>query len=288
MFITCQQNKILKTFTCERLSSNVQNRILIDNVQNERNSNLVSYLKTKAWLEDESGECAHYLIKSNNEIALFFSIRTGCLFDKPVNENELSEILRIITTAINAKNDIKNNAPEKAEAQLFLKQYNLETVSLEDLEKLQKIYAPKKSTLLNEKKTDMNKLLYHVAKTYSAVELFIFCSNDNFKNTWKSFGFPAHNRMGMVLFWKFVVNKVWDIQSLVGCKYLYLFAADNSADSTLVGYYNMLSFAQDMDLGTNKPYFDWQSRFMCQEIANLKERRKIFFSQFNPDDDPIA
>ena len=104
MFITCQQNKILKTFTCERLSSNVQNRILIDNVQNERNSNLVSYLKTQAWLEDESGECAHYLIKSNNEIALFFSIRTGCLFDKPVNENELSEILRIITTAINAKN----------------------------------------------------------------------------------------------------------------------------------------------------------------------------------------
>lgn len=288
MFLTCQQNKILKTFTCERLSSNVQNKILIDSVQNVRNPNLVSYLKNKAWIEDESGECAHYLIKYNEEIALFFSIRTGCLFDKPVNENELSEILRIITTAINAKNDIKNNAPEKKEAQSFLEQYNLTNVSLEHLEDLLKNYVPKKHTLINEKKTDMNKLLYHVAKTYSAVELFIFCANDSFKDTWKSFGFPKHNRMGMVLFWKFVVTTIWDIQRIVGCKYLYLFAADNSADSTLVGYYNMLSFAQDMNLGTNKPYFDWQSRFMCQEIANLKRRRKMFFNMFNPDDDPIV
>lgn len=91
--------------------------------------------------------------------------------------------------------------------------------------------------------------------------------------------------MGMVLFWKFVVDKVLNIQSVVGCKYFYLFAADSSADNTLVSYYNMLSFSQDMNLGTNKPYFDWKSKFMCQEINNLRKQKDSFFRNFNPNND---
>lgn len=287
MVLSCKQNKILKLFSCERLSSNWKNKKLIESVQNKRNPNLVNYLQTTAWDEDKAGDCAHYLIKYDGEIALFFSVRTGCLFDRPVNENYLDNILTIITTARNAIIDIKNNAPEKEEAQSFLERLNLTEITLEQLEELQQKYEPKRTTLKQEKNLDLNRLLYHVGNTYSGIEMFIFCSNDTFKETWKSFNFPNHDRMGMVLFWKFVVPKILDIQRFVGCKYFYLFAADSSPDNTLVGYYNMLSFEQDMNLGTNKPFFDWQSKFMCQEITNLKSKRKQFFTQFNPDDDPI-
>ena len=80
--ITDEQKKILENFSCERLSSNPENRSLIKSFVSEKGSLLVDYLHNLAWDEDVECKTAYYLVKSpKNEIALFFSLKCGALFD---------------------------------------------------------------------------------------------------------------------------------------------------------------------------------------------------------------
>lgn len=285
MFISCAQNKILKSFTCERLSSNPENKNLILNFTNNRNPKLVKYLQKSAWQEDVSGECAHYLIKQGDEIALYFAIRTGSLFNKPINEAEFIEMMKSIANAINLKNKVFENVESKEDQLKILSKYNLHEISIPQLEELMQKYYKNKNILAKDREKDLNQLLYHVDKTYPALELFIFCSNDSFKSKWSSYGFSKNQRMGMIFFWKFIIQKIFEVQQVIGCKFFYLFAADGSEDSSLVSYYNMLHFEQNYNYGTNKPFFDLTSRFMLQEINELKFKKYNFFYNFNPDED---
>lgn len=59
-------------------------------------------------------------------------------------------------------------------------------------------------------------------------------------------------------------------------------------DGTLVNYYDVaLKFKKRQDVGTNKPYYDFCCEFMCQQINQMKSRRKEFFDNFNIDKDDI-
>ena len=76
MKITSEQESILDSFTCERLSSNSINKEVIQNFHNVQNCGLVDYLKEIAWNEDIEGHTAFYLIKnSNGEAVFFFSLK---------------------------------------------------------------------------------------------------------------------------------------------------------------------------------------------------------------------
>ena len=71
--ITPEQEKIINSFTCERLSSNKLNKNLINSFYNEKGQPLVDYLKIKAWEEDVDCNISYFLIKdSDDDIALFF------------------------------------------------------------------------------------------------------------------------------------------------------------------------------------------------------------------------
>ena len=90
------------------------------------------------------------------------------------------------------------------------------------------------------------------------------------------------------MFWKFIVPIIFKIQSLIGCQYLFLFAADMSEDNNLINYYNVaLKFEQPEHIGTNKPKYDFCCRFMCQEINTLKTNQEEYFENFNPNDDDV-
>lgn len=235
-----------------------------------------------------TGGIAYYLIKHKDEIAMFFSLRTGLLFDRHVNESGLSEKLNILKKAISAKEKVDIDPQNEKEALKFLKATRLANMPLNTIRNLYDIYAPKKQVLIKEKQADTNNLLYHVEETYPAIELYIFCNNENFKPVWDKLGFEKCNTMGRVMFWKFIVCKVLEIQKIVGCKFLYLFAADSSDDNTLISYYSLLNFKVNEQLGTTKPYFDWKSKFMCQEINELKNLRNQFFKNFNPEFETIV
>lgn len=282
-FITCAQNKILKEFTCERLKNNPRNQFLIQNFVNSRNTHLQEKLKQEGWNEDISGDVAYYIIKRDDKIALYFTIKTGLLFNKEQTSADLIQNIRddkikyLIATdklrkykmsgTLSAKaiNDFKDKVLKVLKERLFNSKIS-------------------KDNYENDQIKEPNKKLNYVHTTYPGIELHIFCSNDEFKNDWKLLNFPdSNNRMGIIFFWKFIVPKIFEAQNIIGCKYLYLFAADATEDQTLISYYNTLKFKQDLSISTSKPSYDWSCFFMSQEINTLYDERDNFFRNFNPD-----
>ena len=65
---------------------------------------------------------------------------------------------------------------------------------------------------------------------------------------------------------------------------MYLFAADREADGHLVTYYRtVLHINESSRLSANKPFFDYESMFLYQDINYLSNQKKKFFDFFNPD-----
>ena len=122
--------------------------------------------------------------------------------------------------------------------------------------------------------------------THPSIELVPFCTNDAMKSKWKEY--HLGHTMGETLFWKFIAPKFFAVQELAGCEYVFLFAADLSEDGSLVNYYDVsLKFQKRLDVGTNKPFYDFCCEFMCQEVNKMKKNRELFFENFNIDEGDI-
>lgn len=142
--------------------------------------------------------------------------------------------------------------------------------------------------------------------SYAAVELVHFCAYDPVD--WSQFS-PYmskterkrikleqncvvrqwHNQnmdvqsIGRAIFWKFVEPAIQEIRNIVGCEYVYLFAADNSGgrEGQLIQLYKDLGFDFRTDLHVTKPFYDFQCYFMCQEVTALRNRKNAFFRNYN-------
>ena len=75
----------------------------------------------------------------------------------------------------------------------------------------------------------------NVGTTFAGVEIVHFCANEAYRDFWYQTG--IHQKLGTVVFWQFIVPKILDLMEIVGCEYLFLFAADLSEDADLVNYY---------------------------------------------------
>lgn len=243
--ITSKQKRLLKSFKCIRLKDyNFPNGY---NFINKRNKNISNIFNKNGRKEDMKGEKAYYVIVRENKIALFFSIKCGSLFDKPIS---------------NIINDFIEN----------------KKISQNDIKKMIKAIKDK------EKEKNIN--IKRVSNTYSAIELVHLCSNDNFKkeewgNIKKDYDIVDKNTMGKILFWYHIVPKIKKINDIIGSKYTYLFAADSSDSDTLIGYYEDLSFKRDDEFSTIKPFYDFSCIFMYQEILELIKKREEYLNRFN-------
>ena len=260
MEITPEQQKFLKGFSYERLSSNDENKQLIKSFANQRASpDVIETFKTTAWDEDKEGHTAYYIIKFlNKEIVLFFAIKCGSLF-----------------TPFDAY---------IADIERRIQQSGLDEKIMDNLE----------STL--QKKIDDDKNKYpkqhsqHVLETFPGIELALFYINEAFTHTFKRIWDEQKivHTIGTVLFWQHISPLVGEIKKQIGCQYLFLFAADSSTDGKLINYYSStLKFDDKNIFGTNKPVFDFLCQFMYQEINGLPQHRKTFFLNFNPDENDI-
>jgi hypothetical protein len=111
-----------------------------------------------------------------------------------------------------------------------------------------------------------------------------FCANEAYRDFWYQTG--IHQKLGTVVFWQFIVPKILDLMEIVGCEYLFLFAADLSEDADLVNYYvDNLEFIDASEHSAATPMYDFACRFLCQETSTLQERRTSFFEHFNPDEE---
>lgn len=285
MRITREQSDILDSLICERLSSCADNKDLIQSFENKRNAGLADYLKQTAWEEDESNAVAFYLIKSpEGEILFFFSLKCGTLFEH-LDEDGLRQKAQYWEAL---KQILKGSDQEEKDYALanlvFEKLRSGQNIPNEEIKQFIKERLSEKNELLDalsqEKASETNQHIVRVSSTYSGIELVHFCVNDAAKHVWKKWGFQRS--LGEIVFWYFIVPIMAQVQKNIGCQYAFLFAADLSEDGSLINYYNVtLHFDQPAHIGTNKPYYDFCCRFMCQEIRKLLQFRDEFFEQFN-------
>lgn len=128
--------------------------------------------------------------------------------------------------------------------------------------------------------------LKRVGKTFAGVEIVHFCANDNYRPSWEKLNIKQ--KMGTVVFWHFLIPKICELRKIVGCEYLFLFAADLTPDELLVNYYKSnLGFKDSNEYGTAIPLYDYACKFMHQELKDIEERRNNFYLEFNPDEESI-
>ena len=276
MKITEEQEQILNTFLCERLTINPENKKKIETFKNVRGENIVKYLQEKAWNDDITGTLAFYIVKSSeNEIILFFSLQCGALFS-PIDETAIYDnVMRKREIFLESGNVNENITKITMDNKIKWLEYSYFKNNVKTLIRLNK-----------DKEKEKNKNIIRVDNTYPSIELVHFCVNDNFKQKWKDYNFI--HPVGEVMFWKYIAPIIISVQNIVGCQYVFLFAADTSDDGSLINYYNIsLNFQQINDIATNKPSYDFCCSFMCQKIDEMKKKKNEYFDNFNLDENDI-
>ena len=274
--ITPEQEALLQGFTCQRLTENKENLHLAWEFLSCRNRGLEEKLRFEAWVEDmESVPAAYYIIKApSGRIALYFSLKCGTLCD-PTYAARLTQTYNNVRQVLGELEQIgtRQEAVEFLEDVRTSGMFPMPMSRRELLDYFREVKQDKK-WLKKEKKSDIEKLV-RVDMAFPAVELVHFCVNDRVRDEWKSLGLG--HAMGETLFWQFVLPKMLQINTLVGCEYAYLFAADSSRDSTLIKYYeNVLHFECPTALGGIKPQYDFLCTFMCKRLRPLSRNRKMF------------
>lgn len=296
MEIRDDQRRILESFICERISGNEQSEECIKNFVSERGKLLVSYLQKHGLEEDSSGITAFYIVRNSGNLPLaFFSLKCGELFS-PFYVEELTRNIDYVNKKINIISqpidfdDVESMAIYSEILDIVAKK----NCSVDDARKIKqtslkcekKIFIERKSAYHADKKTEENMPIIRVDHTYSGIEIVQFCIDDAAVYYWEQL--RLHHTMGEVIFWYFIVPILEQVQKVIGCQYAYLFAADSTDDRTLVNYYKVtLKFIKPIGIGTVKPEYDYRCEFLAQEINKLLEHRKLFFENFNFDQDDI-
>ena len=88
--------------------------------------------------------------------------------------------------------------------------------------------------------------------------------------------------MGTTIFWYFIVPKILEMLKIVGCEYVFLFAADLTPYEELIRYYSdQLKFEKVDEHCVAIPMYDFTCQFMSQKTCELEGKRKQFFEEFN-------
>ena len=285
MRIKDEQLAIINSLRCERLSSDEQNLRDIDTFSNWRNDNLVTPLRNEAYEEDENNEVAYYLVKhESGKILFYFSLKCGLLYDHYMDDEKLKLVKSIISYLWELKKDTTTSEEDKQNIDLiFEKLRSRKGFSKVDLDKIKKKNG---NQAIDTIEKDFEQGMTRVGATFAGIELVQFCANDECRDLWNDF--KLGQKMGVVIFWHFIVPIVLNVMKLVGCKYLFLFAADLSEDEYLVNYYRTyLNFEDADDRGTAMPIYDDTCKFMYQETKYLEEKQKRFFENFNRGTDAV-
>lgn len=276
MKITEEQRKVLDSFSCERLAGKQENMRIVDGFYNSRNTQLEQNLKDKAYEEDENNTTAYYLIKDEEgSVVFYFSLKCGMLYDEIVEAEKYQQLQDIYNLLVKKLTDESTSEDKKEVIKELLESFR----SKKGLTKksLERVFRADEVTIDEIFKGNQR----HVGKTYSGVEIVHFCINDGYRDKWEALNMPQ--RLGSIIFWKFIIPQVKCLLEIVGCEYIFLFAADLSEDESLVNYYRELGFTDSSDHHVAIPLYDFTCKFMHQEINQLIEKQKRFFENFNPD-----
>lgn len=287
MKITEEQKNLLDSLHCERFSSNCQNLHDIESFYNQRNDLLVEPLRNEAYCDDEEGRIAYYLVKhSSGKILFYFSLKCGLLYDRFINNDEkLKSLKNLLNCFIDLKKDPSTSAEDKETIDsIFEKLRTRKGFTKADVAKIKK----KTDKAIEEMEKEFTDEVKKVGETYAGIEIVQFCANDDdeCRKLWAEFGFDQ--KLGVTVFWHFIVPIIHETMKLIGCQYIFLFAADLSEDEELINYYrNYLKFEDSLGRGTAIPLYDDMCKFMYQETIGLKEKQADFYEHFNHEEDAV-
>lgn len=282
MRITTEQQRIIDSLRCERLSSNQENMSLVEEFYNKRNDSIAQTLRDEAYAEDEANTIAYYVVKDEDgNILFYFSLKCGLLYDEFIEGERLKMLSKFYDLVISRQKDISLSAEDRKELEQILELLR----SKKGVKREQVADVLHKNANDIDINTPFRTGQHNVGKTYSGVELMHFCANDQYHDDWH---LKDAKPLGAVVFWQFVVPQVINIMKLVGCEYLFLFAADLTDDEYLVNYYReYLGFTDQSEHQVAMPIYDLTCKFMYQKTIDLVERRQSFFEYFNPDENAI-
>lgn len=283
--ITKQQKDYLATLVCQRISDDAENRELIEGFTNFRNPAL-PYALRKGWNADKKDKVAYYIVKdpADNELLLFFSLKCGEMhipLDPAKLEKSVENALALLKAAYGME------APEWAADVIEKRKVDgrLPPDVFYELEARLEQSTRNQSRYNDEMQVEGDNII-RTKKTFAAVELVHFCVHDPARERWEAMGMSQG--IGRTMFWQLVEPIVQNIRDLVGCEYIYLFAADADKNGPLTGYYKSLGFDFRDDISVNKPAYDFSCFFMCQEVTSLRKRKRDFFKSYNKPKEPAA
>lgn len=233
---TNSNRKYFKNFHPEILTSKQINQQSVNNfVATGDGKGLEYYLKNNAWQADLEGETKVYLVKDNMDtIALFFSIKCGLLYKNYQYDTLESDKRDFITLLMDAMLQKDTNT--------LSEYYDSKVYNTQEMDRLFEIAKNRIGLKIEEKELQDNKFTLKVEECYSAIEIHHFCKNSAYKMDGQT-SVP----LGFGIFWEVIVPLICEITSKIGCKYLYLFAADQTSDEEvkkLIQYYkNELKFS---------------------------------------------
>lgn len=269
-------------YYCEVLTSHPENKDLLKNFESIRKGDsLEVYLKDPdaAWKEDSDGETRVYLIKDKSQnIACYFSLKCGLIVGEKIEKKLSDDEIVLLTSYI----DAKRNNDKKTEHQMF--------------DAINSFMGEERANILFEiaferlnRKTEALEIgqsenTINVPLCFSAIELRHFCKNANYTPP-----SPIDIPLGFGLFWEKIVPKILDISNNIGCKYLYLFAADKTYEDTgndtksLINHYkNNLKFHEcDSVIKFVKPDYDHWCYGLIQELSELRNNKNAIWEQFS-------
>ena len=284
MKITQKQLSRIEHLHCERLSDNKENFRLVDEFFNGRNTSISDTLQNEAYEEDESGKVAYYVVKNDeNQLLFYFSLKCGMLYDNFIDERSLKLLNKLMIYL----DEMLMGEELTGEEAAIINKFREKLRSHKGLTKKEIEQIPKKgTTILEDLEREIGENVTHVGSTFSGIELVHFCANDNTRSYWDEL--VEGQKLGVVVFWEFVVREVLETMKHVGCQYLFLFAADKTEDEELVSYYkDRLSFKEAVDVATAKPIYDLTCKFMYQETCDLKSKREYFYNHYNIDGEEV-
>lgn len=280
MKITDSQLQVLSKFQCERLSSNVENFSIVDDFYNVRNNSLVETLQGDAYEDDENHRIAYYVVKEEGRIVFFFSLKCGLLYDEFLEGERFKEMKSFYDRIVQMSLDeTQTEEDKKVIASILESVRSKKGVKREDVARILRL-----SSDSEEFSKIFGKNLKNVGQTFPGVEIVHFCANDAHRDIWEKLNLPQN--MGATFFWYFIVPKIQELMKIVGCEYVYLFAADLTPYEELIRYYSeQLKFEKLDEHCAAIPMYDFTCQFMSQQTCGLEEKRRLFFENFNPEEE---
>lgn len=256
------RERFCSLYSCEQLIENDENKELVKSFECAVNLELEKHIKKFAWKQDLLNQKKHYVVKDKyGNIIFYFSLRCGSLFER-IQESDIKIYSRM--TELDEAYEKKDYAKMQRISQEIGVDVNYVVLRLDRLNEKADSYNREMSA------TSESEIPYRVWQSMSSVEMVEFCANSALKGDWEKQEFPLS--LGAAVFWFLVIPIIESIQSLAGCEFVYLFAADVSEDLTLCSYYsNDLGFRYIDELTVLKPFYDFSCQPMYLDVKHVKE-----------------